>query len=136
MNDTREVAQRYMNLLCAQKFAEAFELLAPDVSYRIIGTTALSKPMKGRDVVKSVLVSALAGFRKPLQLQFKELIVDGNRAVGLACGSGIGPTGLPYEQGDYAMVLRIGDGQVAEVVEFMDTVAVEVAVLGKKLLAA
>jgi len=51
MNDTREVAQRYMNLLCAQKFAEGFDLLAPDVSYRIIGTTPLSKPMKGRDVV-------------------------------------------------------------------------------------
>lgn len=136
MIETREVAQRYMNLLCAQKFSEAFDLLALDASYRIIGTTAISTPMKGRDMIKSVLVSALAGFRKPLQLEFKELIVEGNRAVGLASGSGAGPTGLRYEQDHYAMVLRIEDGQVQDVLEFMDMVAVEVSVLGKKLVPA
>lgn len=133
MSETREVAQRYMNLLCAQKFAEAFDVLAPDASYRIIGTTAISNPMKGRDLIKSVLVSALASLREPLKLEFKELIVEGNRAVGLASGSGVGPTGLLYEQGHYAMVLRIENGQVQDVLEFMDTVAVEVALLGKKL---
>lgn len=136
MNETREVAQRYMNLLCAQKFAEAFDVLAPDASYQIIGTTPISSPMSGREQIKSVLVSALGGFREPLKLKFKELIVEGKRAVGLAAGSGVGPTGLAYEQGHYAMVLQIEDGYVKSVVEFMDTVAVEGALMGKKLVPA
>lgn len=136
MSETRQVAQRYMDLLCAKKFAEAFDLLAPDASYRIIGTTAVSKPMKGRDAIKSVLVPALASFKKPPQLTFKELIVEGTRAVGLATGSGVGPTGLTYDQPHYAMVLRIENGQVQDVVEFADTVAIEVALLGNKLIPA
>jgi uncharacterized protein len=133
MNTSREVAQRYMDLLCTQQFAQAFDLLAADASYRIIGNTAISAPMRGRDNIKAVLASALGSFRSPLQLVFKELIVEGQRAVGLASGAGVGPTGLPYEQRDYAMVLRIENGQVQDVVEYMDTVAVEVALLGKQL---
>lgn len=136
MNETRAVARQYMELLCAQKFAEAFDLLSDDASYRIIGTTAVSVPMKGRETVKATLVPALASFQKPPRLTLQEVIVDGNRAVGLASGQGIGPTGLPYSQPHYAMVLRIENGRVTDVVEFADTVAVEVALLGNKLVPA
>lgn len=136
MKSTREIAQRYMELLCAQKFSEAFDLLAPDADYRIIGTTAVSAPMKGRETVKAALVPALASFQKPPKLTLQEIIVDGARAVGLASGTGVGPTGLPYSQPHYAMVLGIENGEIHSVVEFADTVAVEVALLGKKLVAA
>lgn len=136
MQDTRTVARRYMQLLCAQKFSEAFDMLSDDAKYQIIGTTAVSAPMKGREAVKAVLVPALASFQKAPELTLHELIVEGPRAVGLASGHGIGPTGLAYSQPHYAMVLRIEDGRVADVVEFADTVAVEVALLGNKLVPA
>lgn len=136
MKTTREIAQAYMDLLCAQKFSEAFDLLSDQASYRIIGTTAVSAPMRGRETVKATLVPALGSFRQAPKLTLNELIVDGSRAVGLASGTGVGPTGLPYEQLHYAMVLRIENGQVQDVVEFADTVAVEVALLGKKLVPA
>lgn len=135
MNDTRAVATHYMELLCAQKFAEAFDLLSDDADYRIIGNTPLSAPMKGREAVKAVLVPGLASFQKAPKLTLKEVIVDGKRAVGLASGHGIGPTGLPYNQPHYAMVLRIENGRVVDVVEFADTVEVEIAV-GNKLVPA
>lgn len=135
MSDTRSVARLYMELLCAQKFSEAFDLLADDVSYRIIGSTPLSAPMKGREAVKAVLVPALASFQKPPKLTLQEVIVDGNRAVGLAHGHGVGPTGLPYNQPHYAMVLRIDNGRITDVVEFADTVEVEIAI-GNKLVPA
>ena len=136
MPSTREVAQRYMDLLCAQKFSEAFDLLSDTASYRIIGTTAVSAPMTGREAVKAVLVPALASFRKPPKLTCHEIIVEGSRAVGLASGEGVGPTGLPYSQPHYAMVLGIENGQVHSVVEFVDTVAVEVGLIGNKLVPA
>ncbi len=136
MNTTREVAQRYLDLLCAGNFPGAFDMLADKATYQIIGTTPLSGVLQGRDGVKAALVPALASFQKPLKLTCKELIVEGSRAVGLASGVGTGPTGLPYEQANYAMVLSIENGQIQSVVEFMDTVAVEVALVGKKLVPA
>jgi ketosteroid isomerase-like protein len=132
---TREVAQRYMDLLCAGRFADAFDLLADDATYRIIGTTPVSSEMKGRQLIKDTLVGALGSFQQPLQLRCQELIVEGDRAVGLASGEGAGPSGLPYAQPHYAMVLRIEDGRIGSVVEFMDTVAVETALFGKFLVA-
>lgn len=136
MKDTREIAQQFMTHLCAKKFAEAFDLLSDDAGYRIIGTTAVSSPMKGRETVKATLLPALASFQEPPKLTLHELIVDGTRAVGLASGHGIGPSGLPYSQPHYAMVLRVENGAVTDVVEFADTVAVEVALLGNKLVPA
>ncbi len=136
MSDTRATAQRYMDLLCAQKFSEAFDLLADDANYQIIGSTVISAPMKGRELIRSVLVGALSTLREPLRLQFKELIIDGNRVVGLASGEGVGPTGLPYRQPHYAMVLRIENGEIQDVVEFMDMVEVETVLLGKRLVPA
>ena len=131
---TREVVERYMNLLCEQRFADAFDLLADQATYCIIGNTAISGTLRGRAAVKNTLVSALASFRKPPLLKLKEVIAEGNRAVALASGEGVGPTGETYSQPHYAMVLRVGNGQIQDVVEFMDTVAVEVALLGRQLI--
>jgi ketosteroid isomerase-like protein len=136
MKTTREVAQRYMDLLCAQKFDEAFELIAEKGTYTLIGTTPLSRTFQGRAEVKATLVPALATFRVPPKLTLREIIVDGNRAVSLASGEGVGPTGLPYSQPHYAMVMSIENGQIQSVVEFMDTVAVETALVGNKLVPA
>ena len=133
MSTTREIAQRYMDLLCAQRFADAFDLLADDASYRIIGNTPLSAPMKGRQAIKDTLVGALGSFQEPLALSLQDIIVEGSRAVALAAGKAMGPTGLPYSQPHYAMVLSIENDRIQSVLEFMDTVAVETALLGKKL---
>jgi ketosteroid isomerase-like protein len=134
VKSTRDVAQEYIDLLAGLRFAEAFEMLAPDAGYRIIGKTPLSNTFSKADLQK-ILVPALSKFKQPPTLTFHELIVDGNRAVALASGHGIGPTGLPYDQPHYAMVLRIEGGLITDVVEFMDTVEVETQIIGRKLVA-
>jgi hypothetical protein len=45
MPSTRETAQKYIDFIAALKFAEAFEMLASDAKYRIIGKTPLSKDL-------------------------------------------------------------------------------------------
>lgn len=130
MPSTRETAQKYIDLLAAMKFVDAFEMLAPKGKYSIIGKTPLSRTYS-RDELLNVLVPGLSVFKQPPTLTFSDLIVDGNRAVALASGHGIGPTGLPYDQPNYAMVLRIENGAITEVVEFMDTVEVETQVFGR-----
>ena len=109
MPSTRESAQKYIDFIAALKFAEAFEMLASDAKYRIIGKTPLSKTYSRADLL-NVLVPALAEFKQPPTLTFQELIVEGNRAVALASGHGISPAGLPYDQPHYAMILRIENG--------------------------
>ena len=132
MPSTRETAQKYIDYLAALKFKDAFEMLAPDGKYTIIGKTPLSQIYSRSDLL-NVLAPGLAEFKQPPTLTFSDLIVDGNRAVALASGHGIAPTGLAYVQPHYAMVLRIENGQVTEVVEFMDTVEIETKILGRKL---
>lgn len=136
MTDTRQTAQRYMELLCAQKFPDAFEMIDEHGTYTIIGSTPLSRTFEGRAAVKAALVPALASFREPPRLTLHEIIVEGTRAVALASGEGVGPTGKAYSQPHYAMVLSVRDGRIQSVVEFMDTVAVETALVGNKLVPA
>jgi len=131
ISSTRDTAQKYINFIAALKFPKAFEMLAPDAKYRIIGKTQLSRLFSKSDLLSTV-VPALATFKQPPTLKFQELIVEGNRAVALASGHGIGPTGLPYEQPHYAMVLRIENGAITDLVEFMDTVELETQILGRK----
>ena len=131
MPGTREIAQRYIDFIAELKFSEAFGMLAPDAKYRIIGKTPFSKTYSKADLL-NVLVPGLAQFKQPPTLTFQELIVEGIRAVALASGHGIGPTGLPYDQPHYAMVLRIEDGFVTEVVEFLDTVEIETQIIGRR----
>jgi len=133
---TREVAQRYIDLLCAGRIEDAFGVLAEDATYKIIGQTPLSAPMKGRKTVIDALVPALATFKEKLKLTYQDLIVDGDRAVILASGKAVGPLGLPYVQPNYALVLRIKGDYIVECIEFMDTVEVETKLAGKKLVAA
>ena len=69
MPSTRETAQKYIDFIAALKFAEAFEMLASDAKYRIIGKTPLSKTYSRADLL-NVLVPALAEFKQPPTLTF------------------------------------------------------------------
>jgi hypothetical protein len=48
MPSTRETVQKYIDFIAALKFAEAFEMLASNAKYRIIGKTPLPRPIAAR----------------------------------------------------------------------------------------
>ncbi|MFD2136758.1 hypothetical protein ACFSLT_19480 [Novosphingobium resinovorum] len=50
----------------------------------------------------------------------------------IASVEGVGPYG-PYRQDPYCFILRTRDGRISEIVEYLDTVAVETALVGRKL---
>ena len=131
MKSTRETAQAFADHIAAMRFPDAFALLADNARYRIIGKTPLSLSYT-KDELLNVLVPGLASMKQPPTLTFSEIIVEGNRAVALAAGKGIGPTGLAYDQPHYAMVMRIENGQITEMIEFMDTVEVETKICGRE----
>jgi len=136
MTDARAVAQQYIDHIAALRYTEAFNMLAQDSTYTVIGTTAGSGTFLGRDNILAGLQKTLAGFKKFPVASFQPPIVDGERVVLLATTrGGEGPTG-PYEQPHLALVLRIKDGQITECVEFLDTCRLETGVFGRKLVAA
>ena len=132
MADTRAVIQKFIDHVNAGQFAEAFSLLNEDGRYIVIGKTGASGVYNGRKELFEKLLPALATFKVPPALKFGDVIVEGNKGAFRASGKGVGPTG-DYDQPYYMWYVRVeGDG-FAEMIEHLDTVQIETAVFGKKL---
>ena len=101
--------------------ATLIELLAADVVYRLIGSTAVSGTYRGRDAVVARLFTPLgAALAAPLRFEIEGLLSDGDRVVMQATGHTTLRSGAPYNN-TYCMVFRFAGGRVAEVAEYLDT---------------
>jgi ketosteroid isomerase-like protein len=135
VSSAKATAQKFIENIEGLKFLEAFGMLAEDGRYIVIGTTKASRVYRGRQDVFDNLIPLLSTFKEPPLLKFELPIVDGERAVLLASGVGIGPTG-PYHQPYYAFATRVRGDEFAEIIEFADTVMLETAIFGRKLVPA
>jgi ketosteroid isomerase-like protein len=131
--NTRKVIQRFMDNVESLKLLEAFGMLAEDGTWTIIGKCPASRTFNGRKELFELLLPMLGGFKQPPQIRFSPPIVEGDRAVMLGSGRGIGPTGIVYDQPHYAWVTRVRGDEIVEIIEFLDTGALETAVFGKKI---
>ncbi|OYY74777.1 MAG: hypothetical protein B7Y43_19440 [Sphingomonas sp. 28-62-20] len=136
MTSTKAVVGEFMRRLEAIDFAGAFGMLAEDGCYTIVGQTPASRTYVGAREVLETLVPALATFAHPPKLTFSTPIIEGDRAVLLAAGRGVGPTGIVYDQPHCAFVTRVRDDQLVEIVEFVDTAMLEIAFFGNKIVPA
>ena len=135
MSDARTITRTFFDTLCAGDFEGAFgTMMTPDATWSVIGTTAVSKTHDKAGMLGEQL-DMLKSFKEPPMIGIDEIIAEGDRAVVLAHCKGVGPSG-PYEQKRYAFVLRTRGGQVSEVVEYLDTVAVETGICGNKVVPA
>lgn len=134
MQTSKDIAKAFFDKLCAGDFPGGFESLSDDVTWSIIGTTALSRTFT-KETMLSELVPMLATFKESPRIGVDEIISEGDRAVVLAHVEGVGPH-ASYKQKTYCFVLRVSDGKIREIVEYLDTVAVEEAICGRKLVPA
>ena len=97
-------------------------LFAEDIEWRVMGSSAWSKHVKGLANVQHDLVGPLfARFTGPY-LNIPELIMaDGDHVMVLAKGDAETVEGGRYDN-DYCFVFRLRDGMIVEVREYMDTV--------------
>lgn len=131
MTVSRQIAQEFFGKLCAGDFIGGFQSLSDDATWTIIGDTPLSKHFT-KDRLLTEMIPMLSTFKEPAQMSVYEIIAENDRAVVIAKVEGVGPHG-PYRQDPYCFVLRIRDGRICEIVEYLDTVAVETALVGRKL---
>lgn len=133
MSGEKAVVQEWFDKLAVGDADAAFALFAPDCTYILQGTTPVSGTYRG---LPAILNDFFAPWRTridgPLTLALHELIGEGERVVALARGSAKTVTGARYDN-EYVFVFRVRGGKIVEVNEFLDTVLVETAAYGRRL---
>lgn len=99
--------------------------MAEDVVWRIIGSTAWSDEYVGKADIQERLVKELnAQLIAPTTLTATRILADGDYVVMQCTGDATRITGERYAN-TYCFVIRMQDGKVRELTEYMDTALVE-----------
>jgi ketosteroid isomerase-like protein len=102
-------------------FADA---MADDFVWRMIGTTAWSGEFIGKDDVRGRLMKNLFGqFATPYRNKAKRILADGDFVVVECNGEVTTKSGKQYNN-TYCYVIRMADGKMKELTEYMDTALV------------
>ena len=102
-----------------------FALLADDISWTNIGSTKFSGTYIGKQAVAEDLLGPLfSQLRAGISSEIERLTAEGNIVVAQTSGAAETVDGVPYNN-TYCQVIRICDGQIADVKEYMDTALIE-----------
>jgi len=99
--------------------------MADDFVWRIIGSTAWSGTYAGKAEVEERLLKPLyAQFTAPSRITPTRILADGDYVVVQCEGDATTISGQRYAN-TYCLVIRLEDGQLREMTEYMDTALVD-----------
>ena len=102
-----------------------FALLADDVTWTNIGSTKFSGTYVGKQAIAEDLLGPLFGQLKAgISSQIEQLTAEGDTVVAQTSGTAETLDGTPYNN-TYCQVIRISDGRIAAVKEYMDTALID-----------
>ena len=102
-----------------------FALLADDVKWTNIGSTKFSGTYIGKQALAENLLGPLFGELKAgISSQIEQLTAEGDIVVAQTSGNAETRDGTPYNN-TYCQVIRIRDGRIAAVKEYMDTALID-----------
>ena len=102
-----------------------FALLADDVTWTNIGSTIFSGTYTGKQAIAENLLGPLFGRLKAgISSKIERLTAEGDIVVAQTSGTAETTDGTPYNN-TYCQVIRIRDGQLADVKEYMDTALID-----------
>jgi len=105
--------------------APFLDAMADDFVWRIIGSTAWSGEYVGKHEVRERLLKPLyAQFTAPTQITASRFLADGDHVVVECRGDATTVSGERYAN-TYCFVIRMADGKLREMTEYMDTALVE-----------
>jgi ketosteroid isomerase-like protein len=95
--------------------------MAEDFTWILEGTGAWSRTWRGRETVRRELLKPLfAQFATPYRCRAERIIAEGDSVVVLARGEVTTLAGKPYNN-SYCFVIRMRDGEMVELREYLDT---------------
>ena len=101
--------------------------MAEDFTWILEGTGAWSRTWRGRDTVRRELLKPLfAQFATPYRCRAERIVAEDDAVVVLARGEVTTVAGKPYNN-SYCFVIRMRDGQMVELREYLDTELVAAA---------
>lgn len=96
-------------------------LMADDVTWTNIGSTAYSGTFAGKDVLLANLIGPVFGRLKTgIQSSIDNVVAEGEYVVVQSRGKAETKDGKPYNN-TYCHVFRLNDGKITEVTEYLDT---------------
>lgn len=99
--------------------------MAEDFVWRMIGSTAWSGAYCGREeVIERLFKPLFATFAGPYAISVDRVLADGDHAVVQCRGEGTTRQGQRYAN-TYCFVIRLQDGKLKELTEYMDTALVD-----------
>ncbi len=133
MTNEKRIVQQWFDCVAKNDGEGLFALFADDVVYHLKGSTPVSGTYRGKQsIAEDFFIPWRRQIDGDLVVTVDELIGEGERVVALGRGKAKTVFGLPYDN-DYAFVFRVRDGRIVEVIEYLDTVLVETAAYGRKL---
>jgi ketosteroid isomerase-like protein len=100
-------------------------LMRDDFAWIIEGQSRFSRRYEGKAVVKRDLLDMLfQAFATPYRFTIDEIIAEGERVVVLGHGEVKTKAGMDYNN-SYCFVLKLADGKLTELREYLDTALVE-----------
>jgi uncharacterized protein len=98
-----------------------FDLLAADVRWTVIGSTAVSRTYPSRDAfVEGAVKPLTAKLAGPIVPTVRDIIAEGDKVVLQWEGRSSAKNGSIYHQ-TYCWVMRMADGKVREGTAYLDT---------------
>lgn len=101
-----------------------FALVSPEVTWRVIGSTALSGTHRGLDTFLGITRRLFDRLAEPLVAEVVAVHDVGDTVVLQWEGNSRGVNGRPYRQ-SYCWVLRFSGGAISDVVAYLDTALVD-----------
>jgi ketosteroid isomerase-like protein len=105
------------------------ESMADDFRWTVTGSTRWSRSYNGKEtVLKELLAPLRSMIAERIRTTAHQFIAEGDHVVVEARGNNVTKAGLPYNN-EYCFVVRLTDGKLREITEYMDT-ALVISVLG------
>lgn len=102
-----------------------FALLADDVTWTNIGSTKFSGTYVGKQAIAEDLLGPLFGQLKAgISSQIEQLTAENDIVVAQTSGTAETIGGVPYNN-TYCQVIKIQNGQITAVTEYMDTALID-----------
>ena len=123
--DNKALIQEIMDARQRRDAGPFIAAMADDFVWRITGTTAWSGDYVGKADVLERLIKPLRGqFTAPNSLTLSRIIAEGDYVVAECRGNATTLAGELYAN-TYCFVIRVADGKLRELTEYMDTALVE-----------
>jgi uncharacterized protein len=117
----KQLLEHIFGELAQGNSAPFVESMADDLRWTVMGRTKWSRTFEGKQsVLKDLFAPLRARIADRIRTVPQRIIAEGDHVVVEARGNNTTKTGLPYNNA-YCFVIRITEGKVREIREYMDT---------------